>query len=340
MIETQAIGDDRLRLSVSRLCLGAMNFGTRVDEATSFAILDRFREAGGNFIDTANNYNQWLGGGQGGQSEELLGRWLASRDGAYDDMVVATKAGARTTVAGDPSRENYEGLSAKAIRSAAEGSLRRLGVERLDVYYAHGDFRSTPLEETVGTYAELAAAGSAGVIACSNHATWRLAEARRISAAHGWAAYTCVQQFHTYLWPRPGHQSVFAVSDELLDYAAMPDNADLTILCYSPLFAGYYARRHQPPSPATDYASTWRKLEVPSTQWDHASSWARLEVLDDVARELGATPNQVVLAWMLGDATPFIPIFSASSLDQLDEALGAVDLKLDPELRERLDNAG
>jgi aryl-alcohol dehydrogenase-like predicted oxidoreductase len=339
MIETQAIGDDRLRLTVSRLCLGAMNFGTRVDEATSFAILDRFREAGGNFVDTSNNYNQWLGGGQGGQSEELLGRWLRTRSGASGDMVIATKAGGRTTVRGDPSRENYEGLSSKAIRAAAEGSLRRLGVERLDLYYAHTDDRSVPQEETVGTYAELAAEGLAGVIGCSNHATWRLAQARRLASERGWAPYTCVQQFHTYLWPRPGHQTVYAVGDELLDYYATA-NDDLTILCYSPLFAGYYARRHQPQSTATDYVSTWRKLEVPSTQWDHASSWRRLDVLDEVAGELGATPNQVVLAWMLGGETPFVPIFSASSLEQLEEALGAVDLKLGAELRRRLDEAG
>lgn len=339
MIETQAIGDDRLRLQVSRLCLGAMNFGTRVDEATSFAILDRFREAGGTFVDTSNNYNQWLGGGQGGQSEELLGRWLRARSGAADEMVIATKAGGRTTVPGDPSRENYEGLSSKAIRAAAEWSLRRLGVERLDLYYAHTDDRSVPQEETVGTYAELAAEGVAGVIGCSNHATWRLAQARRLASERGWAQYTCVQQFHTYLWPRPGHQTVYAVSDELLDYHATVKD-DLTILCYSPLFTGYYARRHQPPSTATDYASTWRKLEVPSTQWDHASSWRRLEVLDQVAAELGATPNQVVLAWMLGGETPFIPIFSASSLEQLEECLGALDIDLDPESRKRLDAAG
>lgn len=314
-----------------------MNFGTRVDEATSFAILDRFREAGGTFLDTSNNYNQWLGGGDGGESEAVIGRWLRSR-AAADEMVIATKVGARTTVPGDPSRDNYEGLSAKAIRAASEGSLRRLGTERLDLYYAHIDDRSTPFEETLGAFATLAAEGTAGVIGCSNMATWRLAEARQVAIEHNWPPYTCVQKMHTYLWPRPGAEQLVIVTDEVLDYAAA--HPELTLVCYSPLFAGYYARRHQPPSTATDYVSTWRRLEVPGTAWDHAASWRRLEALDEVAAEIGATPNQVVLAWMLASDAPLVPLTSASSVAQLDEILGALAVDLDPQLRERLDQAG
>lgn len=333
----RTIGDERCQLEVSALCLGTMNFGTRIDEDTSFAILDRFREAGGNFLDTSNNYNQWLGGGDGGESEAVIGRWLRSR-GAADEMVIATKVGARTTVPGDPSRENYERLSAAAIRKASEGSLRRLGTERLDLYYAHIDDRSTPFEETLGAFAALAEEGTAGVIGCSNMATWRLAEARRIAIEHDWPPYTCVQKMHTYLWPRPGPEQLVIVTDEVLDYAAA--HPELTLVCYSPLFAGYYARRHQPPSTATDYVSTWRRLEVPGTAWDHAASWRRLETLDEVAAEIGATPNQVVLAWMLGSDAPLVPLTGASSVAQLDEILGALSVHLDPQLRKRLDEAG
>lgn len=330
----RAIGDDRLRLDVSRLCLGTMNFGTRTDESTSMAILDRFRDAGGNFLDTANNYNQWIGGGT--ESEELLGKWLASR-GAVEEMVIATKAGARSTVAGNPNREHYEGLSATAIRSAAEGSLRRLGTERLDLYYAHIDDRSVPLEETVGMFAELAADGTVGLIGCSNTPAWRLAEARQLAAVNGWARYTCAQQLHTYLWPRPGLAQLYVVGDEMVDYAAA--NPDLTLTTYSPLFAGYYTRRHKTAQPSTDHVSSWRRLKVPGTAWDHAASWRRLEVLDAVADDLGASPNQVVLAWILASDSPMIPIFGVTSVDQLDECLEVFDLELDDEHRQRLDAA-
>lgn len=313
-----------------------MNFGTRIDEATSIAILDRFLDGGGTFLDTANNYNQWLGGGDGGESEALIGRWLRSR-GVRDEVVVATKVGARTTVPGDPDLRNREGLSPAAIRAAAEGSLRRLGRDRLDLYYAHIDDRDTPLEETVAEFAELAAEGVAGVLGCSNTATWRLAEARRLAQDRGGAPYTCVQQMHTYMYARPAMGALNVVSDELLDYASAHD--DLRILCYSPLFAGYYARRHRTDAPSPGSAAAWRRLEPPGTAYDHASNRHRLDVLDEVAAEVGATPNQIVLAWMLGDESPFIPVFSASTTAQVGECLAALDVELDPELRRRLDDA-
>ncbi|MFJ1767381.1 aldo/keto reductase [Amycolatopsis sp. NPDC088138] len=332
----RTIGDERLRLTVSGLCLGTMNFGTRTDEATSLAILDRFRDAGGTFLDTANNYNQWLDNGDGGESEALIGRWLCSRK-AVNSTVVATKAGARTTVSGDVGREHWEGLTSAAIRKAAEGSLHRLGTERLDLYYAHIDERGVPLEESAGSFAELAAEGVAGLIGASNITAWRLAEARQLAVGRGWAPYTCVQQMHTYLWPRPGLEQLYVVGDEMVDYVGA--HADVTLLGYSPLFAGYYSRRNQPPSHATNFISNWRRLEVAGTAWDHESSWRRLAVLDEVSDELGATPNQVILAWILGSEPSIIPIFSVSSVPQLEECLGALEISLAPELRQRLDSA-
>ena len=325
-----------MKLDVSALCLGTMNFGTRIDESTSFALLNRFFDAGGTFFDTSNNYNQWLGGGDGGESEALIGRWLRSR-GLTDEVTVATKVGARTTVPGDPDTRHREGLSRSAVRQAAEGSIRRLGRERLDLYYAHVDDREVPLEETVGAFAELASQGTAGVLGCSNITTWRLAEARQLAGKHGWAPYTCVQQMHTYMYVRPERQSLNVVTDELVDYADAHPN--LTLLCYSPLFAGYYARRRQQHALPRDSEAAWRRLEPSGTAYDHPSNWHRLEVLDQVAAEVGATPNQVVLAWLLGAETQFVPVFSASSLVQMEECLGALDLALDPELRRRLDEA-
>jgi aryl-alcohol dehydrogenase-like predicted oxidoreductase len=235
--------------------------------------------------------------------------------------VVATKVGARTLVPGDPGPGHWQGLGAKTIREDAKTSLRQLGVERLDLYYAHVDDRSTPLEETVGAMAELAERGTVGLLGASNHATWRVERARAIARAGGRPAYSCVQQKHTYLLAQPGPRQWNLVTEELVDYATVEG---LTLLAYSPLLAGMYARPGEPP-PAG---------------YDHPSNHARLAVLQQVAAELGATPSQVVLAWLMQCRPPSIPVTSASSVTQLDELLGAVDLRLDDDVRVRLDAAG
>ncbi|HEX6673467.1 MAG TPA: aldo/keto reductase [Actinomycetes bacterium] len=312
------ISDGRVSLQVSQLCLGTMNFGYRTDERTSFAILDRFLEAGGDFLDTANNYGQWHG--DAGESERVIGRWLRSR-GVTDRMVVATKVGARTLVPGDPSPEHWQGLGGKTIREDAETSLRQLGVERLDLYYAHVDDRSTPLEESVDAMAELAERGTVGLLGASNHATWRIERARAIARAGGRPSYQCVQQEHSYLLAQPERGQVNLISEELVDYATAEG---LTLLAYSPLLKGMYARPDM----------------APLDGYGHPSNQARLTVLREVAAELGATPNQVVLAWLAQGQPPMIPIAGASSVAQLDELLGAVGLRLDEEVRGRLDAAG
>ncbi|MEU2794150.1 aldo/keto reductase [Streptomyces sp. NPDC007100] len=309
---------------VSALCLGTLPFGTTVDEETSYAVLDRFAEAGGTFLDTANNYACWVPGGTGDESELLLGRWLRSR-GARDRTVLATKVGARP----DPSRgpewpANLEGLGEKTVRAGIDGSLRRLGTDRVDLYYAHVEDRDVPLEETVGAFAGLVQDGTVGVLGLSNHATWRLAEARRVAASQGLPGFRAVQQRHTYLLPRHGADSgLQQETDEgLLDYAAAHDE-DLTLLGYSTLMHGAYARPGQP---------------LPD-RYDHPGSVARLRVVREVAAEAGATVNQVVLAWLMGGRVPVVPVLGVSSVTQLDEALAAVDLQLDAVQRARLDTA-
>jgi aryl-alcohol dehydrogenase-like predicted oxidoreductase len=312
------ISDGRVSLRVSELCLGTMYYGYRTDEQTSFAILDRFLEAGGNFLDTSNNYGQWHG--DAGESERVIGRWRRSR-GITDQVVVATKVGARTLVPGDPSPARWQGLGAKTIQEDAETSLRQLGVERLDLYYAHVEDRSTPLEETVDALAELAERGTVGLLGASNHATWRIERARAIARAAGRPAYQCVQQEHSYLLPQPHPGQVNLVTQELIDYAR---EEGLTLLAYSPLLKGVYARPGEAPPPG----------------YDHPSNRPRLAVLREVAAELGATPSQVVLAWLTQGDPPMIPVVGASTVAQLDEILGAADLRLDDDARERLEAAG
>jgi aryl-alcohol dehydrogenase-like predicted oxidoreductase len=317
----QTLGPHRTGPRVSALCLGVLPFGTTVDEATAFAILDRFVDAGGTFVDTSNNYAFWVPGGTGDESETVLGRWLESR-GMRDRVVVATKVGARPTQPG-LGLEAAEGLSAKAIRAGVEGSLRRLGTDRLDVYYAHIEDRSVPLEETVGAFAELVNAGSVGVLGVSNHATWRIEQARRIARDHGWPGYTCVQERYSYLRPRPGVRlpegGHVHMGDDLLDYART--QPDLSLLAYSSLLFGSYTRADKP---------------LPE-HYDHPGTTRRLAVLNEVAAELGVTPNQVVLAWLIGGDPPIVPIIGVSSVSQLDECLGGADLVLDDEVRRRLD---
>ncbi len=315
---------------VSALALGAMRFGTATDEPTAFAILDRFLAAGGNFIDTANNYAWWHDVGRGGQSEALLGRWRASR-GLTDEVVIATKLGARPTRAGVSFADRMsadEGLSPAAIRAAAGESRERLGVERLDLLYAHVEDQRVPVAATVAAFGALASAGEVALLGVSNHRAWRVERARAVARASGVAGYEVLQYHRSYLQHRtdlPSPRSEFGdpgvLTADLRDYmAAQPD---LVNVAYSPLLAGGYTRPDR--TPGEEYAA--------------AGNAARVETLATVAREAGATRNQVVLAWLMGDALTTIPLVGASSVDQLEESLEAVNLELTPDQRARLDAA-
>ncbi|GAA1155997.1 aldo/keto reductase [Streptomyces hebeiensis] len=318
---------DGSRRDVSVLALGAMLFGSRTDEETSFAVLDRYVEAGGNFIDTSDNYAFWEDGGQGGQSEELLGRWRRSR-GVGDEIVIATKLGARPLAPGTSYTDNPEGLSAKVIRESAERSRERLGVAKLDLLYAHIDDPTVPQSETVEGFAALVAEGTVGLLGVSNQSVWRVDRARALASASGLPGYEVLQYQHSYLRPRTDipsdlfpDGSLGGTDAQLISY--LKAEPALTLVAYSPLLTGAYTRTDKPLPP--DY--------------DHPGTPARLAALRDVARETGATVNQVVLAWQLGGPLPVIPLAGASSVAQLEENLAAVDLELTPEQRSRLDAA-
>jgi aryl-alcohol dehydrogenase-like predicted oxidoreductase len=283
-VKYRTIGTDpKTRREVSVLSLGAMRFGTATDEATSFAILDRYVAAGGTFIDTADNYAFWVNGTQGGESEELLGRWRRSR-GVGDEIVIATKLGARPLAPGTSYTDNAEGLSARVIRESAERSRDRLA--------------------------------------------WRVERARSLAAAAGVPGYEVLQYHYSYLRPRTdlpgplspdGEQGV--LGGDLLSY--LRAEPQLAMVAYSPLLNGGYARQDKP-------------LDA---EFDHPGTRARLAVLRDVAKDAGATVNQVVLAWLIGAEVPMIPLVGASSVAQLDESLAAVDLELTVAQRARLDAA-
>lgn len=315
------------RREVSVLSLGAMLFGTRTDEPTSFAILDRYVEAGGTFIDTANNYAYWVNGTQGGESEALLGRWRRSR-GITDEVVIATKLGGRPSAPAGALSRDIEGLSAKVIRESSERSREALGMDRLDLLYAHVECPSVPLEETVEAFGELVAEGAVGLLGASNHWTWRVERARHLASEAGLAGYEVLQHHHTYLRQRtdlPTLRSpdgdVGVTSGDLLAY--LRDDPALTMIAYSPLLTGSYVREDRPLGP----------------EFDHAGTPARRAALKTVTEETGATANQVVLAWLMGGEVPILPLVGASSVAQLEESLVAVDLELTAGQRATLDGA-
>jgi aryl-alcohol dehydrogenase-like predicted oxidoreductase len=314
---------------VSVLSLGAMRFGTMTDEVTSFAILDRYVAAGGNFIDTSNNYLYFVHGTQGGESEALLGRWRASR-GIGDEIVIATKVGARPVAPATGFDAPREGLSRAAIREASERSRERLGVQRIDLYYAHvPDQTGVPLDEQAAAFAELVADGTVGLLGLSTHWACQVERARGLAAAAGTAGADVLQYHHTYLRMRTDIPDLrfspdgeIGVADgSILSY--LRAEPGIALVAYSPLLNGAYTRPD-------------RELD---RGYDHPGTRARLTALDQVVQETGATANQVVLAWLIGGGLPVVPLIGASSIGQLDESLAAVDLQLSAGQRQLLDAA-
>ncbi|HEX6352169.1 aldo/keto reductase [Actinophytocola sp.] len=311
---------------IENLALGAMLFGTVTEERRSFELLDRFVDAGGVWIDTANCYAFWEDPtGFGGKSEALLGRWLARRPGVRDRVRISTKVGCEPTVAGQ-FPESAEGLSAAVIKSGIEGSLTRLGTDHVELYWAHKPDPVTPLDETVAAFDELVSAGTVGRLGCSNYPTWQVERARQLAKAGGGVGFTAVQQHHTYLQPRPATQPTVvhrfgAVTDEVLHY--LEHHPDMALWAYTPLLSGRYTRADKP---------------LPA-EYDHSGTTHRLAVLDEVAAETGTNRNRVVLAWLTGGNPAVTPIVGVSTVEQLDEAIAGVSLELTAEQRERLASA-
>ncbi|TFV81915.1 aldo/keto reductase [Microbacterium sp. dk485] len=305
------------------IALGTMYFGTRLDRAASFAILDRFVERGGRWLDTADNYAFWVDeSGLGGASETVIGAWLQANPGARDEVLLSTKVGADPTVAG-AWPESMEGLRPQTIHDALDRSLARLGTDHVDLYWAHVEDRSVDLDAQVEAFGSVIADGRARRIGASNHATWRVERARSLARQRGVEPFTAVQLRHTYLQPIPfaplPDQGHVVATPEALDYA---ESEGLAVWAYSTLLTGAYTREE--------------RLQEP---YRHLDTRRRLEALDRVAEQLGATRNQVVLAWLLGSTPRITPIVGVSGISQLDETMDARDLHLDADARTLLDEA-
>jgi aryl-alcohol dehydrogenase-like predicted oxidoreductase len=328
-VQTTELG--RTGEQVSQLALGTMWMGTRTDEPTSLTMLDRYLELGGSFVDTANCYSWWrIPGTTGGESEAVLGRWFASR-GNRDRVFLSTKGSAWVSdpdaYRDKPWPPKYSGACAATLREELDDSLRRLGTDRIDLYYVHVDDLATPLEETLEALDGFVKAGKIRHIGWSNVRTWRLERILGLCERHGWATPVSVQQQHSYLRPKAGVNTRSIVDDEQLDH--LRANPQLSLVAYSPILNGIYddaAKRATDPK-FPDYAS-------PDTD-------ARLATLAEVATELGARPNQVVLAWLLHQTDPsLVTLTGPRTLDQFDAAMAALNVKLSEEQLARLDAAG
>ncbi len=292
-------------LDVSRLCLGANVFGWTADRDAAFAVLDAFVAAGGNVIDTADSYMWRIPGNSGGESETILGEWLAAR-GRRDDVAILTKVGSL------PSRP---GLSAANIAAAVDDSLRRLRTDHIDLYWAHKDDPDTPQEETLTAFDALVRAGKVRAIGASNFSADRLRSALRISAREGLAAYVGLQP-HYNLMERAEFEG---------ELAPVLAEHGLSCLPYYGLARGFLTGKYRPDSPAVDSP----RAEGARAYLDERGLRV-LAALDEVAAAHGVTVAAVALAWLAAQPTVAAPIASARSVDQLRELLPVLELSLTP----------
>ncbi len=289
-------------LDVFPLCLGGNVFGWTADEKQSFAVLDAYAAAGGNFVDTADAYSAWVPGHEGGESETILGRWMAAR-GNRDRLVVATKVGRWS---------GLSGLSARTIRAAAEGSLRRLRTDRIDLYYAHADDAATPLEETLGAFDALVREGKVRYIAASNYTAPRLAEALTVSKRRGLARYVALQPHYNLV-----HRAEYEDGP-----AELCAREGLACFPYYALASGFLAGKYRPGA-AVESA----RAEGAGKYLDEKGLRV-LAALDAIAAERRTTVAAVSLAWLRTRPAVVAPIASARTPEQLAELLPFASLRL------------
>jgi aryl-alcohol dehydrogenase-like predicted oxidoreductase len=298
-------------LSTPRLVLGGNVFGFTVRGEEAFALLDRFVAAGGTMIDTADVYSAWVPGNVGGESETLIGEWLKRR-GRRDDVLIATKVGFQ------------EGLAAGTIERGIDASLRRLQTDYVDLYYSHKDDPETPFAETLGAFDRLVRSGKVRSIGASQISAERLNEAMEASAANGLTAYSVLQTWYNLL-DRPKYEGA-------LDETAQAHG--LGVLAFYGLANGYLTGKYRSDQ---DLGKSVRGDRV--AEYLRGNGPRVLAALDQIALETGSTPAQVALAWISARPGVTAPIASATSVAQLEELLGCMELELAPDQIERLDTA-
>ncbi|GGN87379.1 oxidoreductase [Actinoplanes lobatus] len=316
-MEYRNVGGSGLR--VSELCLGTMTFGNESDEPTSHAILDRYVEAGGNFVDTADVY-------AGGASEEIVGRWLATRQ--RDSLVVATKAFWFT---GDGPNDN--GAGRKHLIAAVHASLRRLRTDYIDLYQLHCFDETTPIEETLSTLDQLVRSGLVRHLGVSNYAAWQLQRSVDVARFRGWEPFVAAQPLYNLI-------------DRDIETELVPvcRNEGVGIIPWSPMRGGWLTGKYRRGMTAAPAGTRWEGDKQPWLgNWQDSVDervWRVTDALIAVAEESGHTPARVALRWLLQRPGVTAPIVGARTVEQLGDNLGATGWALDDKQLERLTAAG
>lgn len=306
----------RSGIAVAPWCFGGNVFGWTADRDASFALLDAFVGAGFDFIDTADVYSRWAPGHVGGESETVIGDWLASR-GGRDRVVIATKVGM-----GKPDKTGQ--LDKGYIASSIEGSLKRLRTDHVDLYQSHADDADTPVEETLAAYGALVKAGKVRIIGASNFSAARLRQSLDASAAHGLPRYETLQPEYN-LSDRAGFEG------ELQDLCVAEE---VSVIPYFSLAAGFLTGKYRS---AADYGKSPRGGGM--AKYLNARGLRILAALDAVSARRGTTQAAVALAWLMAQPSIVAPIASATSLDQFTGLVAAADLDLTAEDRAELEDA-
>ncbi|TFB18258.1 aldo/keto reductase [Microbacterium sp. 3H14] len=293
-------------LDVLPLSLGGNVFGWTADRDTSFAVLDAFVDGGGDFIDTADSYSSWVAGNEGGESETIVGEWLASRKPA--GVVVATKVS---------QHPQFRGLSAGNIRKAAEASLMRLGVDELDLYYAHFDDETVPLEETVAAFGQLVADGLVRHVAVSNYSADRIREWIEIARRTGAAVPVAVQPHYNLVHRNEVEETIIPVAEEF----------GLGLVPYYSLASGFLTGKYR----STDAAGQASPRAQGAAKYATEAGLRIIDALEEIGDAHGASIAATSLAWLRAQPTVVAPIASARSVEQVPDLLAGARLELSPE---------
>ncbi len=313
-MEKRQLGRSSLR--VAPLAFGGNVFGWTVDEKTAFQLLDVFIDGGFNLIDTANSYSRWVPGNKGGESETIIGNWTKERRNR-SKVVIATKVGSDIG-------QGQKDISRKHILTAVEDSLRRLRTDYIDLYQTHWDVETTPVEETLGAYAQLVKEGKVRWIGASNLSPERLKESLDASKKHGFPRYESIQpQYNLY------DREAFETSLEKICI----DN-QLGVISYYSLASGFLTGKYRS---ETDLAKSPRGNGI--KKYMNERGFRILAALDKISKEYDATPASVSLAWLIARPSVTAPIASATNPDQLQSLVRATELKLSPEAIGRLSSA-
>lgn len=304
-------------LEFAPIAFGGNVFGWTADEATSHRILDAFVDAGFSFIDTADVYSRWVPGHAGGESEKVIGSWLKKNPGKRARVQIATKCGMDMPNVGS-------GLSREHILRSVDASLKRLGIERIDLFQSHKDDPKTPQEETLSTYGELVKAGKLRWIGASNFDAPRLAEAAKISREKGLPAYVSLQPHYNLV-----ERGLFegALENECL-------KEGIGVIPYYSLASGFLSGKYK-----TEADAAGKARGAGAKKYLNDKGFGVIAALDAAARKHNANCAQVALAWLLQRKSITAPIVSATSLEQLKDLVAAPGLKLDPESVAAIDKA-